>query len=245
MTRKVTQFLANKKAMGMAFKAKSSAVQDHVAALSPDKVDEMEAKLNAGETYAVNVDGTDYEITKDMMQGVKRFEEKVFVEEIIPSVIEPSFGIGRIMYSLLEHNFKVRKDDEQRTFFSLPPLIAPVKCSVLPLSNSAELAPLVKDLSKRLTEAEVSHKVDDSSGSIGRRYARTDEVAIPFGLCVDFDSLKLPHTVTIRERDSTLQVRVPVEEVANVVREMSLGRTSWQEVMNKYPKFEQQESSAK
>ena len=62
-------------------------------------------------------------------------------------------------------------------------------------------------LSKSLTEHEVSHKVDDSSGSIGRRYARTDEVAVPYGVCVDFDSLKEPHTATVRERDTTLQVR--------------------------------------
>lgn len=61
-----------------------------------------------------------------------------------------------------------------------------------------------------LTKAEVSHKVDDSSGSIGRRYARTDEIAIPYGITVDFDTLKNPHSVTLRERDSTGQVRIPV-----------------------------------
>lgn len=61
-----------------------------------------------------------------------------------------------------------------------------------------------------LTKAEVSHKVDDSSGSIGRRYARTDEIAIPYGITVDFDTLKEPHSVTLRERDSTGQVRILV-----------------------------------
>ena len=65
-------------------------------------------------------------------------------------------------------------------------------------------------VAKNLTDADVSHKVDDSSGSIGRRYARTDEISIPFGLTVDFDSLKEPHTVTLRERDSMGQVRIPV-----------------------------------
>ena len=61
-----------------------------------------------------------------------------------------------------------------------------------------------------LTSVDVSHKVDDSSGSIGRRYARTDEIAIPFGITIDFDSLKEPHTATLRERDSMSQVRIPV-----------------------------------
>ena len=103
----------------------------------------------------------------------------------------------------------------------------------------------MKSLSRALTEAEVSHKVDDSSGSIGRRYARTDEVSVPFGICVDFDSLKEPHTVTLRERDSTLQVRMPVDEIPEALKKLSLGKMTWDDVMAKYPKFEQQEASAK
>ena len=86
-------------------------------------------------------------------------------------------------------------DLDNVNIFFLP---APLKASVLPLSGNPEFVPLVKQLSKSLTEAEVSHKVDDSSGAIGKRYARTDEVAIPYGICVDFDSLKEPHTVTLR-----------------------------------------------
>ena len=61
-----------------------------------------------------------------------------------------------------------------------------------------------------LTRHDVSHKVDASSGSIGRRYARTDQVAVPFGITVDFDTLKEPHTATLRERDSMKQIRAPV-----------------------------------
>jgi glycyl-tRNA synthetase len=56
----------------------------------------------------------------------------------------------------------------------------------------------------------VSNRVDDSSGSIGRRYARTDEIAIPFGITVDFDSLKEPQSATLRDRDTMSQVRIPV-----------------------------------
>jgi glycyl-tRNA synthetase len=70
---------------------------------------------------------------------------------------------------------------------------------------------------QELTRLDVSHKVDDSSGSIGRRYARTDEIAIPFGITVDFDSLKSPHSATLRERDSTAQVRIPVSEAFEVI----------------------------
>ena len=62
-----------------------------------------------------------------------------------------------------------------------------------------------------LTKFDISHKVDDSSGSIGRRYARTDQIAIPYGITVDFDSLKEPHSATLRERDSMKQIRAKVK----------------------------------
>lgn len=66
---------------------------------------------------------------------------------------------------------------------------------------------------QNLTKVDVSHKVDDSSGSIGRRYARTDEIAIPFGITIDFDSLKTPHTATLRDRDGMGQVRISVSKI--------------------------------
>lgn len=112
---------------------------------------------------------------------------------------------------------------------TLPPVIAPYKCSVLPLSNNAEFQPFIRELceyillilhqfkhflfppaAKSLTREGVSHKVDTSSTAIGRRYARTDQIAIPFGITVDFDSLKEPHTATLRERDSMKQIRASV-----------------------------------
>merc|ERR1712200_287830 len=149
-------------------------ITDMLAKLSIDEIEKMEGDLKDG-AASLTLNGSDVKLTPDMV-SVKR----VHVEEIIPSVIEPSFGIGRIMYSIFEHNFKVREGDEQRTYFSLPPAIAPIKCSVLPLSNNADFNPLVEDISNQLTEADVAHKIDDSSGSIGKRYARTDEVAVPF-----------------------------------------------------------------
>lgn len=62
-----------------------------------------------------------------------------------------------------------------------------------------------------LTKAGVTHRIDESSGSIGRRYARTDQIAIPYGITIDFDTLnKSPASATLRERDSMKQIRVPV-----------------------------------
>ena len=153
----------------------------------------------------------------------------------IPSVIEPSFGIGRILYHLLEHSFKVRPATEAaapatgavstaatpdtkilRAFFSLPPHMAPVKVAVLPLSGQPQFVPLTSRLHRLFTAANLSSKSDSSGNSIGRRYARADEVGIPFALTIDFDSVK-DNTVTLRERDSTQQVRLNVNEVVDVV----------------------------
>merc|ERR1712142_624675 len=109
------------------------------------------------------------------------------------------------------------------------------------LSNNPDFAPIVSQLSQSLTQADISHRVDDSSGSIGKRYARTDEVAVPYGVCIDFDSLAQPHTATLRERDSTLQVRMPLDDIPKVVKELSTEKISWAQVTEEYPKFEQQE----
>ena len=102
---------------------------------------------------------------------------------------------------------------------------------MLPLSNNDELKPFIKQicqsnrsnirektnvvlllssLAALLTQAGVSHKIDNSAGSIGRRYARSDEIAIPFAITIDFDTLKQPYTVTLRERDTMKQIRANV-----------------------------------
>merc|ERR1719244_1610938 len=190
VTKDITEIVPNKAALGKAFKKEAKTVTDMLAKLSLDQVTKVETELNGG-SATVEVDGKPVSLTKDMI-SVKKYQKTFHVEEIIPSVIEPSFGIGRVMYAIFEHNFKVREGDEQRTFFSLPPVISPLKCSLLPLSNNTDFEPIVSDISQKLMECDISHKVDDSSGSIGKRYARTDEVAIPFGITVDFDSLKEP-----------------------------------------------------
>ncbi|XP_043225391.1 glycine--tRNA ligase-like isoform X2 [Amphibalanus amphitrite] len=229
--------------LGKQFKKDAKKVTDALTALSPEQLTEMENKLNEAGTYQLTAaDGSSFAISKDVV-SVKRHQKTVHVEEVVPSVIEPSFGVGRVMYALLEHSFRVREDDDQRTFFSLPPVVAPLKCSVLPLSGNSEFEPFVTQLSRELTTAGVSCKVDSASGSIGKRYARTDEIAIPFGVTVDFDTLKEPHTVTLRERDSRGQVRLPLSDVAPLVSNLSRGLTTWAEVEAKYPRFEQQETT--
>lgn len=68
------------------------------------------------------------------------------VVDVVPSVIEPSFGIGRILYAILEHNFHKREGDEMRSYLTLPPVIAPIGCSVLPLSGNKQFDPYIKTI---------------------------------------------------------------------------------------------------
>ncbi|KAF2344895.1 Anticodon-binding [Trinorchestia longiramus] len=166
-------------------------------------------------------------------------------EHVTPCVIEPSFGMERILYAILEHTFRVREDGK-RTFFSLHPRIAPLKVAVIALSlrHKQEAAPVVQKIVSDLVALEVPHTVDDSTGSIGRRYARTDEASVPFVVTVDFDTLQdCPPSVTLRERDSTQQVRLPVVEVAEVVEQLSRGRLRWKDVTVKYPPFLHQQTA--
>lgn len=79
------------------------------------------------------------------------------------------------------------------------------------------------------------------SGSIGRRYVRSDEIGIPFGITIDFESLKMPNTVTLRERDTKEQLRVPMNNISQIIRDLSNGKISWQTLCEKYPKFEKQQ----
>jgi len=241
----VVEMVPNKGPIGKAFKKEAKLVNDALAALDAEAVASHEAALEADGKFDLKAkDGGIFSITKDMV-SVKRCQKTLHVEELVPSVIEPSFGVGRIMYAVFEHSFRVREGDEQRTYLSLPPLVAPYKCSVLPLSGNPDFVPLVKRLSRALTDHDVPHKVDDSSGSIGKRYARTDEVAVPYGVCIDFDSLSGQHTATLRERDSTLQVRMPLDDIPSVVKQLATEKISWTQVTQKYPKFEQQEASKK
>ncbi|XP_050515936.1 glycine--tRNA ligase [Diabrotica virgifera virgifera] len=239
----VIEAQANKGLLGKTFKKDAKTITDALAALKIGDVEALEGKLGSTGSYELAVGDKNYTLSKDMV-SVKRYQNTMHVEEIIPSVIEPSFGVGRVMYAIFEHNFKQRENDEQRTYLSLPAIVAPLKCSVLPLSSNQEFIPFIKRISTELTKVDVSHKVDDSSGSIGRRYARTDEIAIPYGITIDFDTLKEPHSVTLRERDSMGQVRIPLDDIAQVVHNLSYSKQSWDDIESKYPKFEQQESKA-
>ncbi|KAM9839459.1 glycine--tRNA ligase-like isoform 2-T2 [Aulostomus maculatus] len=241
----VVKFEPNKGAIGMAFKKEAKLVLEYLEVCDECYISEQEKRLNEAGEFQIETEGKTFRLTADMV-SVKRFQKTLHVEEIVPNVIEPSFGIGRIMYSIFEHSFHTRQGDEQRTYFSFPAAVAPYKCSILPLSQNQEFMPFVQQLSEAMTKNGVSHKVDDSSGSIGRRYARTDEVGVAFGITIDFDTVnKSPHTATLRDRDSMRQIRAEVTELPGLIRDLANSSSTWAEVECRYPIFEGQETSKK
>lgn len=156
--------------------------------------------------------------------------------EYVPNVIEPSFGIGRIVYSLLEHSYYVREEDEQRGVLKFKPAIAPTKALVIPISNNADFVPHIKSLVQKLRHANVSNKVDNSSSAIGRRYARNDEVGTPFAITIDFQTLK-DDTVTLRERDTTKQFRATKDQVVEAIKDLVDEKVQWDALVKKYGEF--------
>ncbi|RXG71195.1 Glycine--tRNA ligase [Armadillidium vulgare] len=155
--------------IGKAFKKDAKVVQDTLNAMSEEEKRSLEDALQKSCEYDLSCG---FKVTREMIPDVKKETKKVHVEEITPSVVEPSFGVGRVFYALLEHTFKVREEDEKRTYFALPPVVAPVKVSVLPLSSKPEFTPFVQQLADAMTDRNLSVRIDDSTGSIGRRYAR-------------------------------------------------------------------------
>ena len=137
-------------------------------------------------------------------------------EKYVPFVIEPSVGVDRLMLMFLCDSYEEQKIDENdsRIVLHLHPAIAPYKLAVLPLS---------KKLSEKATEIydELSKTFMcdyDVTGSIGKRYRRQDEIGTPYCVTVDFDTLE-DNCVTIRDRDTMEQIRLPINEVENWISE--------------------------
>jgi len=221
----------DRKALGKTFKADQRVVSGALEALAENWEDFAPIAEALETNGAVTVDG--FEVTKDMVSWT-RTTKMVHEVKFTPSVIEPSFGMGRILYSLLEHCFYQRDADEQRCVMKFNPHVAPTKCAVLPISSSPEANAVVDEIAEALKHSDLSTHVDKSSASLGRRYARCDEVGAPFAVTVDFQTLT-DGSVTLRERDSTDQIRMSKSDVAKLIFDFVHGRDSWEGAKEKYP----------
>jgi glycyl-tRNA synthetase len=186
----------------------SSGTSD-VEFLFPWGWDELEGIANRG----------DYDLTQHAKASGERLEyfDQASGERYVPHVIEPAAGATRTaMAFLLAAHDEEEVRGEQRTVLRLHPRLAPIKVAVLPLSRKDELVPVARELFDRLAP---HYQCDyDETQAIGRRYRRQDEIGTPLCVTIDFDTLE-DRAVTVRERDSMEQVRVPITEVLDTCRE--------------------------
>lgn len=233
----------NNSILAKKFRADTPLIVAKLADLSEEEFELIKIAKNENKSYCLKVEDKIYEIEPLMINKTTKKSEDIYVREVFPHVIEPSFGIGRIMYAIFEHNFQVREEDQQRMWLSLPAEICPIKCAILPISNNKEFEDIIQKAGDALTSNYISFKIDNFSGSIGRRYARSDEIAIPFIITIDFDSLKLfPASITLRERNSKQQIRCELNEAIDNICQLIKGIVSWDSIVKKYGLFQGQTS---
>lgn len=205
--------------MGPMFKGKAKIVAEALKALTAEELEKEEIKVIAG--------GEEFTVPREMVEFAQE-TIKISGETIVPHVIEPSFGIDRILYSVMEHAYdeemvpakesEEEAEDEARIVLRFKKEVAPVKVAVLPLLTRQELIEPSKEIANKLRDRGLLAAYDDS-GAIGRRYRRNDEIGTPYCITIDYDTLQ-DNTVTIRDRDSMQQVRAPIEKIEDVLYEL-------------------------
>ncbi len=210
ITKQLVRLAMNKGSIYKTFKDKNKAIVEKIDSLTETEKEELfQEYTKNGDHFHLTVNGEQIKLTQEFVK-VEKYEHTQVEEKFVPGVIEPSFGIGRIVYCVLEHSFSVREKDEKRTFFAFPPVVAPYKVSIIPLIHDEAMLAFVEPIRKILVQNGISYKIDDVSDSVGRRYARTDEIGVPFGITIDDVTVSDKKTVTLREIVTMKQLRVPV-----------------------------------
>ncbi|MDR7666533.1 glycine--tRNA ligase [Methanosarcina sp. Z-7115] len=238
----VTRFAVkpNMGKLGPVFKGKAKAVADALKQLSEEELSRNEIKITVG--------GEELTVSSDMVSFAEE-TVKVSGENVIPHVIEPSYGIDRIFYGVMEHAFdeenvaqkaaesglkgteeagnesEAIKDEKDAESEEEIRLVMHFSSAVAPVQVT--VLPLLtrKELADPAKEiiAKLREKTllvnYDDSGTIGRRYRRNDEIGTPYSVTVDYDTLE-DGTVTIRDRDSMRQIRAPIKGIENVLYEL-------------------------
>jgi len=211
---------ARRAALGPIYRENAKGIADLIERLSPDDIGD-------DGTLQVKFNDREMRITPDYFSIV---EEEVDGERTVPHVIEPSSGLDRIFYTVLEHSFRER----EYSVLTLPATVAPLKAGIFPLTGEFSLC----DSAYRIYNELLSLGMDvyyDDTGSIGRRYARMDEIGTPYCVTVDEISEK-DGSVTVRERDSRRQIRVPQAELHDVIASLLHG-ADFEHFRNIYAKF--------
>ncbi|MGD0028346.1 MAG: glycine--tRNA ligase [Candidatus Bathyarchaeia archaeon] len=191
--------------LGPIFKAEAAKVGELLSKANPI---EVEDSLKKKGYFFLG----DYKVLPDYVY-ISREKIVERGKSFIPHVVEPSFGLDRLLYVALEYAYRLK---DNRVLLSFPRDIAPVQLGVYPLVSKDGLPEKAIKLHESLLDEGFMVEYDEA-GSIGRRYARADEVGVPLGITVDYDTLK-DDTVTIRDRDSWRQVRSKIEDLPDLLR---------------------------
>ena len=208
---KKTVVKPNLSKFGPVFKGDSPKIKQAIEEADPNEV--MKAIEEEGK-FVVELDKT-YEVPEELLI-FEDVEEEINGEKIIPHVIEPSFGIDRIVYSVLLHSFHTAENEDDKDYFKFAKSIAPVQLGIFPLVNKEG----PREIAIELTEKLRSHGFTveyDASGTIGKRYARADEIGIPLAITVDFESLE-DNQVTVRDRDTEQQERIAIDSLEDYLK---------------------------
>ena len=188
---------------GPAFRADAGQVKTIVESFSSDIEFPIDVELSDGRTLTV------------LPEHVKRVQKSVKEtgEWFVPHVVEPAFGIDRILWHILDHAFvETEKGGEPYRMLELSDSIAPIDVAIFPLFEKDGMDVLTSELHQRCCQMPGLVSLYDGSGSIGKRYARADEIGVPICLTVDHQSIE-DRTVTLRQRNDGSQIRISVDEL--------------------------------
>ncbi len=174
------------------------------------------------------VDGLHYRSDYDLKKHQERSGQKMSIPtddgRKVPHVVELSFGVDRNIWALLDKGYKT----DDRNWFDLPPKLAPYTGAVFPLVRKDGLPEKSREIFEDLNEH--FDMFWDKSGSIGKRYARQDEIGTPYCMTVDYDTLE-ENTITVREIRSGEQIRVEVKDLKKVLKNLLEGKKTFEEYM--------------
>ena len=197
---------------------------------------DMEVQTSFGIIETIgNAYRTDYDLNQHAKESGQDFS--VFVEsekkKIVPHVFEVSMGVDRLILCMLEHCFREATKEKDWEWFDFPPVVSPYELAFYPLMKKDGMAEKAKELMVPLREKfDVFYR---DSGSIGRRYARGDEIGVLASITIDYDSMK-DDTVTLRQRNTGEQIRIRAVQITEVVNRLLAGE-SWIGVKGDYKSF--------
>ncbi len=193
--------------LGPAFRSKAGSIHEALGKIeAPGPIPPFELALE---------DGSSVTIEANMFEE-KHIQTTEHGEWFLPHVVEPAFGIDRILWHVLDHAFDEsgKSDSEAYTVLRLVPQIVPIDVAIFPLMEKDGLDKLAAKIHREICTAPQLFSYYDGAGSIGRRYARADEIGVPWAVTVDHDSLQ-DGTVTIRRRDDGSQIRLSSEQLVS------------------------------